>query len=418
MKPKTFSLSTICAFALMCVMTTYAGLPAVAQTETVLHTFDGPGDGAEPYGAPILDKAGNLYGVTFEGGAYLKGTVYELKAGSSTEEILHSFDPNTGDGESPQGALVIDSAGNLYGVTPLGGGRKLGVVYELTPEAGSGWKEKIIHTFVGGSDGRSPQAGLIIDEKGNLYGTTYQGGTGTNCGAFACGTVFELSPKSNGAWTEKILYSFKGGTSDGQNPSAPLVMDSAGNLYGTTAFGGSAGSVSSGTVFEVGPNGSGKNTETVLHIFSSSGTDGINPFAGLVLDSKGNLYGTTNSGGTNGAGTVFELSPGSKGKWTETVLHSFGASGDGQFPQFGGVIFDKSGHLYGTTAEGGSNGNGIVFKMTPTNGGKWNESVYFNFDGTDGNLPLGVIFSTAGDLYGITQYGGSNFGGTAFEIVP
>jgi uncharacterized repeat protein (TIGR03803 family) len=136
MEHKTFSLSTICAFALMCVMTTYADLPAVAQTETVLHTFDGPGDGGEPYGAPIFDKNGNLYGVTFLGGTYLKGTVYELKAGSWTEEILHSFDPSARDGESPQGTLVMDSAGNLYGVTPFGGGRKLGIVYELTPEAG------------------------------------------------------------------------------------------------------------------------------------------------------------------------------------------------------------------------------------------------------------------------------------------
>jgi uncharacterized repeat protein (TIGR03803 family) len=255
--------------------------------------------------------------------------VYELKAGSWTEEILHSFDINAGDGQSPQGALVMDSAGNLYGVTPLGGGRKLGIVYELTPEAGGSWKEKIIHTFVGGSDGRSPQAGLIIDKKGNLYGTTYQGGTGTNCGAFACGTVFELSPKTGGGWTEKILYSFKGGTGDGQNPAASLLMDSAGNLYGTTVAGGTGGSVNSGTVFKLSPNGSGGYTETVLHSFTSGGTDGCNPFAGLVLDSKGNLYSTTGAGGTYGFGTVFELSPGSKGKWTETILHSFGASGDG-----------------------------------------------------------------------------------------
>jgi len=415
---KNFSLSTICAFALVCVMTTYAAPRAAAQTETVLHTFNGPGDGGEPYGAPIFDKAGNLYGVTFLGGTYTNGTVYEVKAGSWTEEILHSFDVNAGDGESPQGALVMDSVGNLYGVTPLGGGRKLGIVYELSPETGGAWKEKIIHTFVGGSDGRSPQAGLIIDKKGNLYGTTYQGGTGSNCGKFACGTVFELSPKSGGGWTEKILYSFKGGTSDGQNPQAPLLMDSAGNLYGTTVAGGAGGSVNSGTVFKLSPNGSGGYTETLLHSFISNGKDGINPFAGLVLDSKGNLYSTTGAGGIYGYGTVFELSPGSKGGWSETVLHSFGAAGDGQYPQFSGVAFDKSGDLYGTTSGGGSNANGIVFKITPTSGSGWTESVFFSFDGTDGNVPQGVIFNAAGDLYGITQYGGSNLGGTAFEIVP
>lgn len=415
---KSFSLSTICAFALTCAMTTFASPRVTAQTETVLHTFNGPGDGGEPYGAPIFDKTGNLYGVTFMGGTYTNGTVYELKAGSWTEEILHSFDPSAGDGESPQGALVMDSAGNLYGVTPLGGGRKLGIVYELTPEAGSTWKEKIIHTFVGGSDGRSPQAGLIIDKKGNLYGATYQGGDGSECGKLGCGTVFELSPKSGGGWTEKILYSFKAGTSDGQNPSAPLLMDAAGNLYGTTVAGGTGGSVNSGTVFKLSPNGSGGYTETLLHSFTSNGTDGINPFAGLVLDSKGNLYSTTGAGGTYGFGTVFELSPGSNDKWTETILHSFGASGDGQYPQFSGVIFDKSGNLYGTTSGGGSNANGIVFKMTPASGSGWNESVFFNFDGTDGNVPQAVIFNTTGDLYGITQYGGSNLGGTAFEIVP
>jgi len=418
MATKRFPLSTIFAFTLMLVMTTYAVPRATAQTETVLHTFNGPSDGGEPYGAPIFDKVGNLYGVTFLGGTYTNGTVYELKAGSLTEEILHSFDVNAGDGESPQGALVIDSAGNLYGVTPLGGGRKLGIVYELSPEAGGAWKEKIIHTFVGGSDGRSPQAGLIIDKKGNLYGTTYQGGVAKNCGAFGCGTAFELSPKSGGGWTEKILYSFKGGTGDGQNPAAPLLMDVAGNLYGTTVAGGAGGSVNSGTVFKLSPNGSGGYTEALLHSFTSNGADGINPFAGLVLDSKGNLYSTTGAGGTYGYGTVFELSPGSKGKWTETILHSFGAAGDGLYPQFSGVTFDKSGDLYGTTSGGGSNAYGIVFKMTPTSGGGWNESVYFNFDGTDGNVPQGVIFNSTGDLYGITQYGGSNFGGIAFEIVP
>ncbi len=414
---KDYSLVTICAFALICVITGFAGPRATAQTESVLHTFNGSGDGGEPYGAPIFDKAGNLYGVTFDGGTNLNGTVYELKAGSWTEEILHSFNVSAGDGQSPQGSLVMDSAGNLYGVTPLGGGRKLGIVYELTPQTGGTWKEKIIHTFVGGADGRSPEAGLIIDKKGNLYGTTYQGGAGKNCGAFACGAVFELSPKTGGGWTEKILYSFKGGTGDGQNPAAPLLMDAAGNLYGTTVAGGTGGSVNSGTVFKLTPNGTGGYSETVLHNFACS-TDACNPFAGLVLDSKGNLYTTTGAGGTNSVGTVIKLTPGSNGKWTETILHSFGGPVDGQSPQFSGVVFDTSGNLYGTTSAGGSNGNGIVFKMTPTSGGQWNESIFFNFNGTNGNVPQGVIFGTNGNLYGITQYGGSNFGGIAYELVP
>jgi uncharacterized repeat protein (TIGR03803 family) len=419
--PYRFFSPALCA-AILFFSSCFLALPAAtAQQETVLHNFNGPGDGAEPEGALLLDKAGNLYGTTVRGGTDLGGIVYELSpAGSGwTERILHNFNPNAQDGSTPLGKLVMDSKGNLYGTTSLGGGRKLGTVFELSPQASGSWSEKIIHTFLGGSDGRSPKAGLIIDNKGNLYGTTYQGGTGKNCGALACGTVFELSLKSGGVWTEKILYSFKGGTSDGQNPSASLRFDSKGNLYGTTVNGGTGGSINSGTVFRLSPNGSGGWTETVLHSFLNNGTDGTGPMAQVTFDAAGNLYGTTAAGGMGESGVVFKLSPGANGHWNETVLHSFGGSSDGNFPVFSGVTFDSSGNLFGTLEMGGANGEGAVFKMTPESGGGWSESIYYSFSGPDGNGPItGVIFDASGNVYGNTEFGGSNFGGTAFKIVP
>lgn len=383
-----------------------------------MHNFGANGDAAEPDGVLIFDKAGNAYGVSYRGGTYLNGTVYELSPSGSgwNETILHNFNAAAGDGQTPQGWLVMDSAGNLYGTTQYGGSRKLGIVYKLSPASGGTWTEKIIHTFIGGTDGRFPEAGLILDKKGNLYGTAYQGGTGGTCGGLGCGVVFELSPKSGGSWSEKILHTFKGGTSDGANPLASLLMDSAGNLYGTT---GTGGAHSGGTAFKLTPNSSGGWTETILHSFNSSSTDGSNPYCNLVFDSAGNLYGTTGGGGANQEGTVFKLVPGKSGSWTESVLHSFGGPGtDGQFPFNSGVVFDSLGNLYGTTGEGGSSGEGTVFKLTPATGGGWTESVYVNFDSTNGIQPSYGLAVNAGNIYGAALYGGTQLAGTVIEIVP
>jgi uncharacterized repeat protein (TIGR03803 family) len=204
---RRFSPFAICLLALTCV--TLPG--ATAQTVSILHNFGADGDAAEPDGVLIFDKAGNAYGVSYRGGTYLNGTVYELSPSGSgwNETILHNFNASAGDGQTPQGSLVMDSAGNLYGTTQNGGARKLGIVYKLSPASGGTWTEKIIHTFIGGTDGRFPEAGLIFDKKGNLYGTAYQGGTGGTCGGLGCGVVFELSPKSSGSWSEKILHTFK-----------------------------------------------------------------------------------------------------------------------------------------------------------------------------------------------------------------
>lgn len=414
MSYKRFSPFAICLLALTCVT-----LPsATAQTVSILHNFGADGDAASPYGALIFDKAGNAYGVSNRGGTTLDGTVFELSPSGAgwNETILHTFGVSSGDGQTPQGWLVMDSAGNLYGTTIFGGSRKLGTVYELSPSSGGTWTEKIIHNFIGGSDGRSPEAGLIFDKKGNLYGTTYQGGSGGTCGAFGCGVVFELSPKSSGAWSEKVLHTFKGATTDGADSTASLVMDSAGNLYGTASSGGAHSN--GGIAFKLTPNASGGWTETILHNFNSSSSDGYGPSANMVFDSAGNLYGTTTAGGTTFNGTVFKLTPGKSGKWTESVLYGFSGKPDGQSPSLGGVVFDSMGNIYGTTAEGGSDGDGIIFKLSPYSGGGWTESVYLNFDGTNGvSADFGLTIN-AGNIFGTTIGGGTQLAGTAFEIVP
>ena len=404
------------------VLTT--AVPALAQTERVLHTFNGPGDGSQPFGDLLLDRAGNLYGTTLFGGAYSEGSVFQLSptgAGGFVYHLLYSFNPNIGDGSNPYGALVFDKAGNLYGTTYAGGVGKYGTVFKLSPQSGGVWAESIVHSFRSQqNDGRYPLAGLLIDSTGNLYGTTSQGGTGTTCGSSGCGTVFVLMPRSGDLWIEKIVHNFAGGTTDGSSPVASVVLH-AGKLYGTTQVGGAGGSVNSGTAFELAPNGNSGWTETILHSFTNGGTDGYNPDASVVFDSAGNLYGTTNSGGANNYGTVFELSPSSGGGWTEAVIHDFYSipGVDGVYPESAGLTFDVSGNLYGTTSGGGANANGIVYKLSPATGSGWTESVVFTFNGSDGNQPVsGVILDQKGNIYGSTEYGGANFGGTAFKITP
>src|ERR1019366_934096 len=210
---------------------------------------------------------------------------------------------------------------------------------------------KVLYSFIhNGTDGGFPQAGLIFDAAGNLYGTTSEGGTSSSCSG-GCGTVFELTPTAGGGWTEKVLHNFNSNGTDGANPYAGLIFDAAGNLYGTTTVG---GTYYYGTVFELTPTAGGGWTEKVLHSFNYNGTDGNNPQASLTIDAAGNLYGTTSGGGTYGnyKGTVFELTPAAGGDWTETVLHNF-VGPDGAAP-LAGLIFDAAGNLYGTTSGGGT----------------------------------------------------------------
>jgi uncharacterized repeat protein (TIGR03803 family) len=398
-------------FATSLVMT---GARAFAQTESVLHMFNYYNkDGTEPVAGLIFDASGNLYGTTLAGGAYNCGTAFELlpKAGGGwTEKILHSFNNNGRDGYSPLVGLIFDASGNLYGTTSQGGPNNGGVVFELSPNTGGGWTEKIVHGFtINGTTGSYPQASLIFDALGNLYGTTNAGGT------HGPGAVFELMPKAGGGWTEKVLYSFNNNGTDGKLPRGGLIFDGGGNLYGTTYQGGSS---NGGTVFKLTPAAGGGWTETVLHSFGS-GQDGNTPMADLILDAAGNLYGTTFYGGANAFGMVFELTPGAGGSWTETVVHNFSNNAtDGGFPSVG-LVSDSSGSLYGATQKGGSLGYGVVFKLTPTTGGSWTETVLHDFGSSrDGVSPQGnLIFDAVGNLYGTTYEGGGGWG-TVFEITP
>ena len=394
-----------------------------APQETVLHSFGNGSDGQNPYyGSLIFDTVGNLYGTTANGGIHGYGTAFELSpngSGDWTETVLHSFgNPATQDGASPYGGLILDSDGNLYGTTAGGGIHGGGTVFELSPNGSGGWTEAVLHSFGGGTDGAGPLAGMIFDAAGNLYGTTANGGIHP-CNSDGCGTVFELLPNGSGGWTETVLHSFGNpATQDGSFPFAGLIFDAAGNLYGTTAGGGIHGF---GTAFQLSPREGGGYTETVVHSFGNPATsDGVSPVAGLVFDAAGNLYGTTEYGGVNVVGTMFELSPNGSGGWTETVLHNFNDDGThGAYP-FASVILDSAGNLYGTSYGGGIYDAGTAFELSPREGGGWTETGLQSFGrGTDGSFPYaGLIFDAAGNLYGTTYSGGIHGDGTLFEITP
>ena len=286
-------------------------------TETTLYSFQNNGtDGMSPFAGLIFDAVGNLYGTTKYGGTFGVGTVFELTpatGGTWTESVLYSFQDNGSDGTNPASALVIDGSGNLYGTTSATGScvAGCGTVFELSPGVGSAWTETVVYSFSSSdNDGNTPQGGLVIDASGNLYGTTAFGGNGS-CfnGLSGCGTVFALRRPKNGNWSEKILYSFKGGM-DGYYPFAGLTLDASGNLYGTTFVGGTGTcSGGCGTVFELKHKTSGGWIEKVLYSFQNNGTDGNTPQTGLTIDTFGNLYGTTYQGGTHNLGTVYEIKP-------------------------------------------------------------------------------------------------------------
>ncbi|HEX4079839.1 MAG TPA: choice-of-anchor tandem repeat GloVer-containing protein [Rhizomicrobium sp.] len=309
--------------------------------ETVLYSFEGSGNCGFPgRGTLINDSAGNLYGMTILGGAGCEGSVFEL-APDGTETVLHSFGGGLGDGAYPEAGLTADSKGNLYGTTQEAGAHDVGTVFEVALDG----TETLLHSFAGPpNDGAYPRADLLTIG-GNIYSTTYQGGANND------GTVFELVKGKKGAWTEKVLHSFAG--ADGMGPWADLTKDSAGNVYGTAIGGGANGY---GDVFKLAPDG----TFTVLYSFQGSG-DGEYPYSAVLMAKNGDLYGTT--GGTQQApyfGTVFQLAP----DGTETVLHAFaGSPNDGSCALGAGPLTEIGGYLYGTTYEGGSSNLGIAFRI-------------------------------------------------------
>jgi uncharacterized repeat protein (TIGR03803 family) len=357
-------------------------LGSADPTLAILHHFTGPPEGSAPLARLIFDGSGTLYGTTSEGGPINAdclpdcGTVFKLtpatEGGPWTETVLHSF---TGrDGAVPQAGLIFDKSGALYGTTAIGSDNNLGTVFKLTPLAteGSAWTETVLHSFES-SNGAFPRAGLIFDDAGAIYGTTGGGGL--------YGTVFKLSPPtvSGSAWTHSLLHKFRG--PDGANPEAGLLFDRSRALYGTTANGGPtrpncAGGC--GTIFRLTPptRTGGAWTEIVLHSFTRS--DGALPTGSLIFDKFGALYGTTRFGGAYNQGTVFKLQPPARtrGAWTQSVLYSFSGNStrnDGAQPE-SDLIFDEAGALYGTTEFGGGKssscnnpeGCGTVFKLTPS----------------------------------------------------
>jgi uncharacterized repeat protein (TIGR03803 family) len=407
-----------------------AGIVA-ASTYKVLHRFTGP-DGANPLAGLIFDGAGNLYGTTRNGGSTGLGTVFRLVPnadGTWKESVLYSFSP--ADGDTAVAALSLDTKGNLYGTTAFGGGGT-GVVFQLKPNAHGSWTEAVLHSF-SGPDGLEPGAGsLIFDAAGNIYGTTLFGGSGLECGSVGCGVVFKLTPNADGTWKETILHSFCSLTSctDGAEPDAGLLFDAAGNIYGTTLFGGSSSACvgsppGCGVVFKLTPHTDGSWTERVLHRFTES-SDGGQPDASLIFDAAGILYGTTLFGGSGcrprNCGIVFKLTPHTDGSWTESVLHAFQDHPAAQ--PTGALSFDAAGNLYGTASNGRSvSGFGAVFRLAPKSGGGWTYTVPHTFLTNSVSYPYGSLaLDKAGIVYGTASDcdGGNNcFGdGVVFEVMP
>ena len=445
--------STLRALALffLFLVLTFTTILSGAQSESVLYSFPGgPGGAASPNSGLISGPGGFFYGTTAGGGA--GGTVFKLfrSGGTWMAASIHNF--NGADGNGPQGSLLMDSAGNLYGTTATGGNYGSGVVFELEPVSG-GWDYFVLHNFnfdgVNNFDGFQPVSNLVLDTKGRLYGTTKFGGSGqcfdTTAAAApkgaiptGCGTVFQLTPHPGGSWSEKILYSFQGGA-DGALPFAGLARDSSGIFYGTTFEGGIPAATSCnskyatgcGVVFSLAPQAGGW-IQKVVYAFQAQ-ADGANPTAPVIFDRAGNIYGTT-SGVDFGDdfSTVFELTPSTGGVWNEHTLFAFAAGGDGTGTNaLGGLIFDAAGNLYGTAFYGNgasttaiappkSIGGGVVYKLAPTTSGPWTQSVLHTFTGSpDGYHPgYGSLVLRGGALYGTTTMGGTGNAGGVFSVAP
>jgi len=450
-----YSRAVIHRLALFTVALSLTSGATAEWKEKVLYSFQGgTNDGSVPAGGVVFDPQGNLYGATADGGpASCKpmggacGTVFQLSpqnGGSWTETLIYQFQgKGSNDGESPSGGLIIDSQGNLYGVTAYGGTGDCvllgvpagcGTVYELSPpkQKGGAWTETILYSFPTAKQGYLPNGDLVFDGAGNLYGATiYGGGYGTTCDPYYqyCGAVFELSPPKTkgGKWTEKVLHSFKSGT-DGAYPYGDLVFDSKGSIYGTTSIGGNQGCVfgqqiGCGIVFRLSPpKVKGKAwIEKIIYRFTG-GNDGATPDAGLTRGKDGSFYGPAGGGGKYDRGLIFRLSKTESGGWKESVLYDFVGNQAGQNP--GSLTFGSDGNLYGG-ASGGANFQGLVFQLNrPARGDSWRLTDLYDFmrsgDGAGPDAPL--IFDGLGNLYSTTVVGGdgacTNGCGTVFEVSP
>jgi uncharacterized repeat protein (TIGR03803 family) len=381
---------------------------SLAATEKVIYTFTGQ-SGWGPISKLVMDSSGRLFGATQHGGSADDGTVFELTApdsrGMRSYIELYAFQGGN-DGILPIGDIVMDAAGNLYGVTTAGGANSDGIVYCLSPSISGQWTETILHTFNVTSDGANASAGLAMDSAGNLYGTMSEGGVHNS------GTIYMLTKNSDGSWSESIRSNLGDGAA---NPTAEVIIDSEGNIFGIGVDGGEFGW---GTVFELsGKSGRGK----AKILFNLPNQYVGYPEGQLWRDPAGNLYGTAYGYSVYYSGAVYELSHNADGSWTENTLHIFGQQPfDGYQPECG-LTPDSEGNLYGTTPVGGQYGLGTVYKLARGSNGTWTYSIVYNFgaNANDASFPISELTVGPGNtLYGATYGGGPHNWGTVYEIKP
>jgi uncharacterized repeat protein (TIGR03803 family) len=414
MRSKCLCVAAGCILAAIALLPIFSSGTSLSAPGQILYSFTGGSDGANPYSDLTLDSGGNLYGTASAGGHvkngycdYGCGTVFELQHSQNawTETVLYTFQGGT-DGYNPVGGVIFDKAGNLYGTTEEQPNEcNQGNVFKLSPGANGIWTETVLYSFTCGT-GYNPTTDLAFDSKGDLFGT-------------ASDTVFELIPQANGTWNEVTLHQFNGGT-DGAGPISGVILDSGGNVYGTT-LGGGAGNCyrGCGIVYKLTPGPHNNWTETILYNFARGGGAAVNPSGGLILANPHQLLGTTTAGG-DGLGTVFELTKSQS--ILQSVLYRFYGTPDGSMPI--GQIISVNGLLFGVTLDGGSRGLGTVFKLLPSEGRSWRETILHSFSDVsgDGSYPeAGLVADSEGHLYGTTSRGGKgcNRGcGIVYEITP
>jgi uncharacterized repeat protein (TIGR03803 family) len=390
---KQVSYAATGALVFACMM----GAPAQSQTLTVIHNFTGGSDGANPVNGFVMSGTGAMFGTSSAGGTSGDGVVLEVSS-KGTESVLHTFTGGS-DGATPYGKLLRTAGGALYGTTMAGGASGAGTVFKIV-----GTTETVIYSFPGGAGGSAPEAGVVMDGSGNLYGTTNTGGASGN------GTVFKLAPpKSKTApWTATVLYSFGTGT-DGAFPIGGLYRNGTGDLFGTTAEGGASGY---GTVFELKPAKAAPWTESVLYSFAN-GNDGAYPYAGLIADASGNLYGAATQGGANGGGTIFELAHGTYAFSAIYSVPGWGISGT-----FRDILLDSSGNIYATTHCDGNYNAGTIYELAHSKSG-WTYNLLYTFTGgSDGLYSISNLVESHGQLYGTTIYGGADNQGVIYRLTP
>jgi hypothetical protein len=429
MRRKAFWIAASCILDAVGLRPVFSSGAAPASTEKVIYSFQGGDDGEGPSDL-TMDPEGNLYGTTFLGGeaqgcVYFGnswsgcGTVYELKRTPYgwKEEILYRFNAKSDNvgGALPAAGVIFDKVGNIYGTT-YGNPNNCtqGNVFKLSPDSRSGWTETVLYTFTCGN-GYNPDSDLVFDAQGNLFGTAQD-------------VVFELMPQANGTWKEVKLHTFNGAP-DGSGLSSGVVLDSSGNIWGTTRSGGTGtceyapSTPGCGIVYKLSPTAGGKWNETVVYNFARGRGRAVTPSSGFRLESAGHFFGTSLAGG-DGIGSVFELTQSPKG-WEQNVLYRFIGYPDGEFP-LGQLEMNSDGTVFGVTYRGGKSGYGILFEVPSSKTNERREKVLHAFAGSaDGAYPsAGVISDSQGHLYGTTNGGGSgtacgNYGcGTVYEVIP